>query len=479
MSAYIGYTPMVSVDSTNQLSDQIISIVSGQTVYTLNFAPTSDNLLMINVNGETYVPTLDFSITTNQLTILKAGFPSSGYIYVFYLGTNYFRINSVSDGAIQHTHLSSELKTFDYRLLTGDGAQTVWTLDFTPGSPYALFITVNGNLLKPLTDYTLIASTLTFIAPPALNAEIIIRNLGFKTSSIDYQIPTEGVTSDKIAPLAVTSAKIANNAVIEGKIADTSIAFEKLKSTLVSDVFFYEKINSNTTVPSTKSKKYLVDTAANSVAITLPATPTLGQYVDVIDCEESFDEYSCSILRNGNTIDGLAENSLLYKRGVHCIFIWKGTDWMTLFLDPGIEFTGVQYPVDTWIEAFNTLAERHESNLVKMNNVYVTSITTSSGSLTEGQTLNITFTSNNSVTVTGSGTTAKLVILLSDNVTTVDATYNSGLSTSSTLVFSYTVGAGVTSSGIKIQSFNTGTQTVTINGKSFKATNIPLAVNFV
>lgn len=477
MTAYIGYTPSLALDTTNQLSDQVIPIVSGESTYTLSFAPTSDNLLIVSVDGVFYVPTQDFYISGDQITFIKVGFPSSGTIYIFYLGANYFRLNTVSDNSIQRQHLSSDLKLFELQTFVGNGTDDEFTLSFSPGSSYATLVFVDGVLKKPSSDYMIVDNLLSFTTPPANLKEILVRNLGFKASELTVQIPSLSIVESKIADSAVSENKLAASSVSEGKLQDGSVSFGKISTGLVEDLMFYELITSSLTLEATKSRKLLVDTTSSAISITLPASPSYGQVIEVLDVNDSFDEYPCSILRNGKTIAGVAANMSFYKKGVHCILIYVGGDnWKLSYYNEGQTFLGVQYPISAFVEAYLSEDGYFVSYLDKTVKLpWVYSITPSSSSLTSGQTLTLTLTSS-AVAISGSGTLPKLVILLSDDVTTKDVVLNVGTSNSTELKFDYVVDA--TSTGITIQSFNTGARTVTMAGLPFTISDTSLAINF-
>lgn len=54
-----------------------------------------------------------------------------------------------------------------YQLLSGNGVQTVFTLDFDPGSIGNLEISIAGVIKRPILDFTYVGTTLTFASPPA------------------------------------------------------------------------------------------------------------------------------------------------------------------------------------------------------------------------------------------------------------------------------------------------------------------------
>ena len=90
-------------------------------------------------------------------------------------------------------------------LLSGTGAQTAFTLPFTPVSKDALLITINNGRVVDTEEFEISGTTLTFDSAPATGTNnIYVRNLG---SSVALNEPADG---------SVTQAKLA---------ADTSIQY--------------------------------------------------------------------------------------------------------------------------------------------------------------------------------------------------------------------------------------------------------------
>ena len=59
---------------------------------------------------------------------------------------------------------------------------------------------------------------------------------------------------------------------------------------------------------SASNVRLLVDTTAGDVSVNLPAAPSLGDYVEIIDAAGKFDVNYLCVKRNGNKIMGLAED---------------------------------------------------------------------------------------------------------------------------------------------------------------------------
>lgn len=86
----------------------------------------------------------------------------------------------------------------------------------------------------------------------------------------------------------------------------------------------YTKVISNTT--ATVNCGYLANTGAGSFTITLPASPTTGQFVVIAD-DNAFGTTPLYVARNGNPIAGIAENLTLDITGVSVTLMYDGGSW--------------------------------------------------------------------------------------------------------------------------------------------------------
>ena len=66
-----------------------------------------------------------------------------------------------------------------------------------------------------------------------------------------------------------------------------------------------------TSFAAVAGQAYLVNTTSGTVTVTLPASPTIGQMVQITDYAGTFAANNCTVARNGSNINGLAVNSLL------------------------------------------------------------------------------------------------------------------------------------------------------------------------
>ena len=72
--------------------------------------------------------------------------------------------------------------------------------------------------------------------------------------------------------------------------------------------------------------RIIADTSGGTFNITLPATPTTGNYVQITD-GANFSSINLTVLRNGSTIEGVADDVTVDLGGVTVEFIYNGTTW--------------------------------------------------------------------------------------------------------------------------------------------------------
>jgi len=76
---------------------------------------------------------------------------------------------------------------------------------------------------------------------------------------------------------------------------------------------------------------YPVNTTSNAVTVTLPASPSAGQIVQVTDYAGTFGTNACTIARNGSNILGFAQNTTLTytRQSVAFVYIDATQGWMS------------------------------------------------------------------------------------------------------------------------------------------------------
>ena len=174
---------------------------------------------------------------------------SSITLYIYYTDIDGAQWVQVSDGDSPIIN-SQVLATFNTREYTGDGTTTEFTVSsglFSSG----VIVTENGIVQLPETDYTISDTTLTFTTAPASNVQIQIREISF--SNIWKEV----------------------------------------------DTLTYQAV---------KGQKLFVDTSTGNVTVTLPALPTMGDEVTIVDATGNAATNNIIVDRNGSKITGLSDN---------------------------------------------------------------------------------------------------------------------------------------------------------------------------
>jgi hypothetical protein len=75
---------------------------------------------------------------------------------------------------------------------------------------------------------------------------------------------------------------------------------------------------------------YFVDTTSGAITVTLPASPSIGDFVTIKDYAKTFDTNNCTIGRNGSKIGGKDIDSVLTTEGIGLtlVFIDSTQGWL-------------------------------------------------------------------------------------------------------------------------------------------------------
>lgn len=83
-------------------------------------------------------------------------------------------------------------------------------------------------------------------------------------------------------------------------------------------------VSSNITLAA--NGHYFVNTSA-ARTLTLPATPSLGDEIQVFDATGTAGTYNITIANNSNKINGVLDSALLDVNGVAAVFVWTGSTY--------------------------------------------------------------------------------------------------------------------------------------------------------
>jgi hypothetical protein len=124
-----------------------------------------------------------------------------------------------------------------------------------------------------------------------------------------------------------------------GSVWEPSIANTVVNTSLGLPYYSY-----TTTGNLTNNAGALVDTSGGGYTLNLPASPSTGDKVIVADVGDTFGANNLTVGRNGNTIDGVAEDFIIDISGVSVEFIYTGTTWAVYAVVGG---TSGEFVVDT------------------------------------------------------------------------------------------------------------------------------------
>jgi len=144
---------------------------------------------------------------------------------------------------------------------------------------------------------------------------------GLADDSVTSAKVSDGVISAAdVADGTLTNAKLADGTIENGKIADSTIANAKLVNSSVTvngssvalggsvdisagTAWQTEKTASFTAVAG---EGYFVNTTSGAITVTLPASPSLGDEVSIIDASGTADTNNITVGRNSENIQGSA-----------------------------------------------------------------------------------------------------------------------------------------------------------------------------
>jgi hypothetical protein len=247
-----------------------------------------------------------------------------------------------------------------YQAFTGDGSTTTFDLTYATlaGGQNDLQVFVNNVRQEPgaSKSYTLgldgsnAVKRITFNVAPEASAEIYVLAPGRETALL--QPGSNSVTTAMLQDNSVTADKIADGTIIASDVADGAITGAKINSTfdisgktvtlpntsvtndmLAGSIANAKLSNSSFTLNGTSislgataeisagtswqavktsdfnaaaGEGYFVNTTSATVTATLPASPTLGDEISIIDYAGTFDTNALTVGRNGNSIQGSA-----------------------------------------------------------------------------------------------------------------------------------------------------------------------------
>jgi len=232
-----GYDPTRA--SVPQLDAERFSGTGSATAFTLArqvVSPTDIDVVVENVTQE---PTVAYSVNGNTLTFTEAPGSGTNNIYVVYRGSGISNYAFVPDGSITFAKLANNIKQFTVDAVTANGTGTTVELTEAPASANSIIVSVDGVIQTAPTNYTLSGSTITFTGTPDNGANVVVKHIGFRTTSTVTALQASSVTATELADGSVTNAKIVSvaNTKISGNIVSsqiTSVANTQISGNIIS-----------------------------------------------------------------------------------------------------------------------------------------------------------------------------------------------------------------------------------------------------
>jgi hypothetical protein len=175
-------------------------------------SPTDVEVFVGNVRQE---PLVAYNIAGTALTFTGAPVAGTNNIYVVYRAFNSNITVTLPDGVVSAAKLANNIRLFTVDNYTANGSATSFALSETPASANTLMVAVNGILQTSPNNYTVSGSTITFTSAPAVNANVSIRHLGYRSTSTITALAanttiTQPVLSNPTITLAGASSFKAN-----------------------------------------------------------------------------------------------------------------------------------------------------------------------------------------------------------------------------------------------------------------------------
>src|SRR6056300_1529782 len=151
------------------------------------------------------------------------------------------------------------------------------------------------------------------------------------------------ITTAKLADAAVTNAKITDGTIANAKLANSSITVNGTSIALGASGYIvagtdWQSVitaDGSTTTTSVAGEGYFIDTTSNAHTINLPASPSLGDEIHIMDYAGTFGTNNVTVGRNSSNIDGAAADGKLAtnRLNVRFVYIDATQGWRAIFDD--------------------------------------------------------------------------------------------------------------------------------------------------
>ena len=182
-------------------------------------------------------------------------------------------------------------------------------------------ITNNAIDADKLEDGTILAADITAgtITADKLNSTLDL-------SSKTVTLPNTSVTNAQLAG-SIANAKLANSSIT---VNGTSVSLGSSISAGALDWQAVITADGSTGTTGVAGRGYFIDTTSAAHIFTLPGSPTIGATIAIVDYAGTFATNKLTIARNGNNIQGVANNSQLgtNRASVTLVYVDATKGWV-------------------------------------------------------------------------------------------------------------------------------------------------------
>lgn len=304
----ISYGQFLDIVQAEQNLTGIIPITwefvsTGVASYTLPLASSNAiDMYIVSVNGLMVSPS-DYVVNTSSQSISFLSTPPAigAKIVVRLFG----KIPEVTPDSIVIDGIRSST------IFTIIGAEQVFNTTFTLNAK-STDVYLNGVKLVYPIDYIVTTNTV-YLASPATAGD---------TLEVVSHSVILAVSEDILAIQAAASAAAASAA--DAAISAVTAAAAGAAAGAIAGGEGVAWLDKSSAYTASHTEGIFADTSAGSFTLTLPATPSVGQYVYVVDVTSSFSTNPLTVARNGEYIMGVDEDMIISTNNVATKFLYSG-----------------------------------------------------------------------------------------------------------------------------------------------------------